>query len=212
MPDIDYASIKEITTLTARFPTTDQLIEYLEGLYKGIMSLSGGRFDPVRNPAQRFKISTHLLRSKEDMLRAQKLGVNRYIYPLEIFDAERRKRYMTSNLHAESKGDSSFEEVLSVLETASSVFGRENVEVVVLVGIDTYDDTLNGINRLHSLGYRIVTYNAFRVYDHDQIDMYQMTLEEIVDAISYIEELFTGGFKQVVNFGNRHAGRLYRQL
>jgi len=212
MPDVDYAEVSEVMTLTGRFNDSFQLMNYLEQLYHGLLDISSGKFDPVNNNFQRIKISTHLLRNVYDMQRAKRLGVKRFAYPLEIVNDQLRKRYMYNENHTENKGANTFDDILKELEEASNVFGRNNVEVFVVIGIDTHQDMMKGLQQLNDLGYKIVTYNPLWVYFNDQIRLYQMSLEEIVDTIMYIEENFANGYKQHINFNVKYADKPFKKI
>ena len=212
MPHINYATLNELVIMTARFNSTEHLITHMEQMHLCMSDISDGKFNPSLNSWQSIKVSTHLLKTKEDMQRAKSLGVKRFLYPLEIFDSEIRKKYMTSKSYHENKGDASFYEVLSILEDASTVFGRENIEVYAVIGLDSHHDTMKGIEKLFSLGYRTITHDIFRTYSYNQFGMYQMTLEEMIDVTMYLEEKFNHGFKQVVDFSNEYVEKLFSQL
>ena len=199
MPGIDYCSLVELMTLTGTFCSTVELLKYLCELRKGMLSVSNGKFDPARNDAQRLKISTHLLRTEDDMRIAKSHGVKRYSYPLEIFSDPLRKKLCKGSV-VDGKGEVTFDEVFEQLGTASKVFGSNANEVLLVVGLDNFKDTKQGIERLSSLEGISITYNPFWAYFMDQIPLYQMSLEEIVDIIVGIEEGIGTSYVQKINF------------
>ena len=196
-PELDYSGLTELVLLTARFGTLNQLLLYLEKLYKGIKIISKGAFDPNVHDGKRIKISTHLISTIEDMKKVEKFGVRRYIYPVEIFNDTLRQKYMSSQFYRDgnNKGDISIDRVYKSLSDAKQVFGEE-VEPVVILGIDNFDDTINGIAYLKKIGMSMLTHNIFRVYDSDQMEMYHMSLEEIIETQILISQNFESPFRQ----------------
>lgn len=165
-----------------------------------MIDISRGKFNPMRYENQRIKVSTHLLDDADSMLEAKSYGVKRYIYPVEIFNDALRTRYMTSQYYKQgtNKGDVCISKVDKVLSQAKGIFGTSNVEPVVILGIDTYDDTKAGIAKIIEMGIKLLTYNVFRVYDTDQIEMYRMCFEEILDVEHYIKGNFERNFSQKI--------------
>ncbi|QAT61464.1 hypothetical protein EQM13_07670 [Acidilutibacter cellobiosedens] len=172
--------------------------------------MTSGKFDPLKNKHQRIKISTHLLNSEDTMLEAKKIGIKRYIYPIEAFNSDVRKNLMTNSKLIENKGDVTFDDIMKILEKASNIFGKENIEPVIVIGLDTYEDTINNVRRLKNEGYTLLTRNIFRIYDNDQFDIYKMNLEEIIAANEEINILFPLGYKQVVDLNDNKINMNYK--
>ena len=199
-PELDYSELTELVVLTARFRDTDQLISYISEIYRGICKISNGGFDPLTHSNQRIKVSTHLLSDLDSMKRIFQVGVRRYIYPIEIFSNKLRRKYMVSPFYEKgsNKGDVSIEEIYKSLNIATSIFGIENIEPVIILGIDTYKNTKKGITTLKSIGLKLLTHNTFRVYDSDQMEMYHMSFEELVDIQQFLLDNFEANFSQKI--------------
>jgi len=212
LPELNFATLTEVIILTGRYYSTEDLLKYVERIVKGLNILSKGDFDPLLNHNQRVKISTHLLQSEDDMIRGKELGIKRFIYPIEIFNDGLRKKYMTNDTYSENKGDTPISSVFEVLERAVKIFGADNVEPVIIVGLDSYEETINGLKRIKQLGVNMLTYSVFRVYDCDQFEMYKLSLDEIVSIISIIENTFSNGYKQIIDFDDKQINKLYRKL
>jgi hypothetical protein len=99
---------------------------------------------------------------------------------------------------------------MKILEKASNIFGKENIEPVIVIGLDTYEDTINNVRRLKNEGYTLLTRNIFRIYDNDQFDIYKMNLEEIIAANEEINILFPLGYKQVVDLNDNKINMNYK--
>jgi hypothetical protein len=209
-PHIDFAEISEVAILTSRFANAKQLLDYIEDFLFEIKVTTSGKFDPLNNEHQRVKVSTHLLNSEETMLKARKMGIKRYIYPIEAFNSDVRKNIMTNPNRTENKGDISFDEIMIILEKASKIFGKENIEPVIIIGLDTYEDTINNVKRLKEAGYTMLTRSIFRIYDNDQFNLYKMNLEEIIAANEEINILFPLGYKQVVELNDNKVNTNYK--
>ena len=196
----EFENLNDMVIFTARFSNKDTLLKYLKDIYYGVIDISRGKFNPMRYENQRIKVSTHLLDDADSMLEAKSYGVKRYIYPVEIFNDALRTRYMTSQYYKQgtNKGDVCISKVDKVLSQAKGIFGTSNVEPVVILGIDTYDDTKAGIAKIIEMGIKLLTYNVFRVYDTDQIEMYRMCFEEILDVEHYIKGNFERNFSQKI--------------
>ncbi|MCF0136628.1 MAG: hypothetical protein HUJ69_09440 [Lachnospiraceae bacterium] len=198
--DLDYEKLTEVVILTARFGNTSNVLSFLRDIYNGLKRVSGGKFDPSINPWQRLKISTHLITTQEAMEAAYSHGVRRFVFPIEVFSNIRREQIMSSGYYSVSnnKGEMKTEEVLSCLKLAGEVFGLENIEPVVILGLDSFEETIEGLELLKKLGITMLTHNIFRVYDSDQIELYQMSLEEVIRVQIYAGELFGTTFKQII--------------
>jgi hypothetical protein len=207
---IDFENISEIAILTSRFANVKQLLDYVRGFLSEMKIMTSGKFDPLKNKHQRIKISTHLLNSEDTMLEAKKIGIKRYIYPIEAFNSDVRKNLMTNSKLIENKGDVTFDDIMKILEKASNIFGKENIEPVIVIGLDTYEDTINNVRRLKNEGYTLLTRNIFRIYDNDQFDIYKMNLEEIIAANEEINILFPLGYKQVVDLNDNKINMNYK--
>jgi len=212
LPELNFDLLTEVIVLTGRYANCDKLLDYVASIITGVRKMSGGKFDPTKNTHQRVKISTHLLASKDDMLKAKNIGINRYIYPIEVFNDDLRRRYMTVDSYTDNKGGVPINSVFESLEEAISVFGINAVEPVIIIGLDSYEDTVRGIQRIKNLGVDILTYSIFRVYDYDQFEMYRMTFEEIMDVISIIESTFSSGYKQIIDFDDKLINKLYKKM
>lgn len=213
-PNYDFSKIIEIVVLTARFGSLNQLMLFMERFYKEIVRVSNGLFDPNKNDWQRIKVSTHLLTTREAMEQVYNFGVRRYIYPIEIFNDALRQTYMTSLYYQKgnNKGDASIDEVYTCLTEAKKVYGADNVEPVVILGIDTFEDTFRGLQNLKRNGINLLTYNVFRVYDSDQLEMYHMSLKDILWLQHFISENFKSSFRQKITNSLPNYNRKYRDI
>ncbi len=102
-----------------------------------------------------------------------------------------------------------FSEIITILDTASKVFGKENIEPVLIIGIDTYEDTMSALLQLKNKGYKTISYNVYRAYYEEQLNLYNMSLEEIVDVTEFIKRNFNQGYKQVVDMNNKCVQKSY---
>lgn len=211
--DLDYSTINEIMILTGRFATASQVVTFMKKMKVGLLHGTGGMFDPDKNKNQRLKVSTHILFSDSELLELKEIGIKRYVYPIEIFNDIFRQKYMTSKFYPQgnNKGDILIHEVYNMLDSAADVFGKENIEPVLLIGIDTYEDTMNGLKKLYSKGYGTLTYNVFRIYDYDQMELIHMSFEEIARVIVWIEKHFRKGYKQVVR-ESKYTRNTYKKI
>lgn len=94
---------------------------------------------------------------------------------------------------------------MSILDTASRVFGRRGVEPVLIVGLDTYGDTVRGIKRLHAEGFTMLTRALFNAYGPDQIPLYRLSLPEAIAATELINQYFGSGHQQVIDLADRYV-------
>jgi hypothetical protein len=209
LPDIQFENLNEFYISTGRFRDTNHVLDYLRGLQKSIFEQYGSKFDPIRRQDQWFKVSTHLLNTLDSMKEAQSLGVKKYLYPIEIVSDMKRKFFMHRSGLMENKGEVSFEEVISVLDLASSVFGKTNIEPVLIIGIDTHMDTMKALRILKSEGYRMISYNVFRAYYEGQLQYYHMDFGEIVDVVAFIDSNFSSGYSQIVDLNNKSVRKSY---
>lgn len=209
LPEVNYQTLNEFYISTGRFRDSKHLLNYLESLYINLKEISCNQFDPVSKEHQWFKVSTHLLDTEEAMIQAQKCGVKKYLYPIEIVCDKKRKKYMASQGVPNNKGDVMFSEIITILDTASKVFGKENIEPVLIIGIDTYEDTMSALLQLKNKGYKTISYNVYRAYYEEQLNLYNMSLEEIVDVTEFIKRNFNQGYKQVVDMNNKCVQKSY---
>ena len=212
LPDIEFGSLNEIYISTGRFTTKKDLLRYLKTFNLEVSKIWGEKFDPSRNQNQWFKVSTHLLDTCEAMAEAKQYGVKKYLYPIEIVSNSKRKSYMTHPRMRDNKGDVSFEEILGILNQASNVFGKDKVEPVLIIGLDTYQDTMRGLKALKTAGHGILTHTIFRAYTEEQLQYYSMDLEEIVDVLAYIKNNFGFGYSQVVDLQNESVKKSYIEV
>ncbi len=112
----------------------------------------------------------------------------------------------------DNKGDVSFEGILGILSQASNVFGIDKIEPVLIIGLDTYQDTMRGLRALKNGGYEILTHTVFRAYTEDQLQYYSMDLGEIVDVLAYIKNNFGFGYSQVVDLQNKSVKKSYIEV
>lgn len=105
------------------------------------------------------------------------------------------------------KGSATFERVMSILETACRVFGQNEVEPVLIIGLDTYDDTMRCVRRLHAEGYKMLTRALFNAYDPDQVPLYRMTLPDAIAATEWINAHFSSGYRQVLDLADDYLRR-----
>lgn len=199
--NLKYEDISEITVMTGRFQSYNQMKRFLSELYAGIVSISDGRFDPCRNNWQRIKISTHLIDSKDKMYELKKYGISRYIYPIETVCDDTRKALMSSKSFTAgtNKGDVPFSEIIECLRLAREVYGEDNVEATIVLGLDQKDDLIEGLNRIYETDARILTYSFFRAYSLEQLSLYKMTLEEMLDIEDWIRTHFKRGYREKSN-------------
>lgn len=209
LPDINYSTLNEFYISTGRFSTTKSLLNYLKNLQLNLKKISNNTFDPTRIKNQWIKVSTHLLDTTDAMNEAYSYGVKKYLYPIEIVCDKKRKQYMTSKNLKNNKGDVSFKEIISILDAASKVFGKENIEPVLIIGIDSYEDTLNALHVLKQEGYTTLSYNIYRAYYEEQLNLYNMSFEEIIDITNFIKNNFNQGYKQIVDMNNKYVKKSY---
>ena len=212
LPDIEFGSLNEIYISTGRFTTKKDLLRFLKTFKNEVSNIWGDKFDPARNQNQWFKVSSHLLDTYEAMAEAKQYGVKKYLYPIEIISNSKRKAYMTHPSMRDNKGDVSFEGILGILSQASNVFGIDKIEPVLIIGLDTYQDTMRGLRALKNGGYEILTHTVFRAYTEDQLQYYSMDLGEIVDVLAYIKNNFGFGYSQVVDLQNKSVKKSYIEV
>lgn len=212
LPNIDFGSLNEIYISTGRFRTKKDLLRYLKTFFLEVSKIWGEKFDPSRNQNQWIKVSTHLLDTCEAMSEAKQYGVKKYLYPIEMVSSSKRKAFMTHPSMRENKGEISFEEILGILDQASGVYGKDKIEPVLIIGLDTYQDTMRGLEALKNEGYETLTHTIFRAYTEEQLQYYSMDLEEIVDVLAYIKNNFGFGYSQVVDLQNESVKKSYIEV
>lgn len=105
----------------------------------------------------------------------------------------------TKRLQTTVKGSATFEEVMAILDTAGRIFGQHQVEPVLILGLDTYDETMAALRRLHAEKFRMLTRSLYNAYDADQIPLYRMNLEEVIAVSEFARKHFVSGHRQVVD-------------
>jgi hypothetical protein len=215
----DWAKIKEVAFITGVFPNDEVLLRYLSDFGGELKALTKGRFDPKENRDQTLKVSSHLLRDERTMKEAKKLGVNSFIFTMEMADNNRRAEVMPLAVGKSGKqvdldrvpivvkGRDRFETILDILRTAIDVYGADNVSPVMVVGLDSRDISIQAMDRLKGIGVRNLIRGLNNIYDDTQFPLYQMPFEEAVTVMQYARDNFASGHRRIVDESDRNVKR-----
>jgi hypothetical protein len=105
------------------------------------------------------------------------------------------------------KGSTTFESVMEILERASYVFGQQEVEPVLIIGLDTYQDTLRALERLYKEGYRLLTRSLLNAYSLSQLSLYRMSLPEIIVLTEFINKHFRSAYQPIIDSDDQNVIR-----
>jgi len=208
-PKTDWKDVSGITVVTGDFQSDHAILDYMQGFVESMDSVTSGDWSPISNSHQDLAVSTHLLESRESMERAKELGMKKFMYTVEMSDDDRREEvmYVSKNVknNAVNKGHTPFKGALGVLETAIDVFGVENVEPVLVVGLDPIEKTKQSLDKLRELKIRRVSRALVNIYNMNQFSLMRSGFEGAVEGMQYARDLFGSAHSRVVNGDNPTA-------
>lgn len=201
--DIDFNYVKQISFITGAFDNIQQLYDYINSFINHMDQYTKGKFSPINNESQSVKVSTHLIADKIWMNAFKQLGVRQFMYTIETLDDSNRKQYMVARTDtAVEKGTVPVCDTMHILENASSIFGKQNIEPVMIIGLDTYDKTKQWLQEMQKLGYSKLTRGIYNVYNANQLKYYKMNLPELINITEYINKNFLSGYRQILTPNN----------
>lgn len=199
---VGFKKINEIAFITGGFKCEDDLVNYIQEFISVLGDITNNAFDPRLHWDQHIKVSSHLLKTKKNFRALKSMGMKIFTYTVEsITDCNRK---IILNDIPNSKGYLGIDQVSEILENASSIWGKSNIESVIIIGVDKYDDTLEWLDKMYKTGYRTLTRGLFNVYNQNHFQYYQMNLEKIMSVASYINRRFISGYRQQLDTNNDH--------
>lgn len=189
-------TLRSVAIITGAFRSPDDALDYIERFNSCLSNLTSGRFDPLHNDSQFYKISSHCFDSLHYMEKLKKVGVKQYMYSVEMV-SDYRKEILTNGEIL--KGKLNLASIKEVLETAASVWGNNYVEPTYVIGLDSFDDTFQWIDLLSGIGITKMTRALYNAYSPEQCKYYKMDLKSALVCALEINRRFSSGYHQYLN-------------
>ncbi len=199
----NWEDVSGITLVTGDFKDGERILSYMEEFVGVMGTLTAGQWDPAVHSHQDISVSTHLLRTRDVMERAKAIGMKRFIHTVEMVSDDEREAVMhlgqgPLQSTPKNKGHSTFADSLRVLQTAIDIFGAENVEPVLVVGLDSLEKTQNAMDGLKAIGITHVSRGLINIYNMNQFGLLPVPFEEAVAGMQYARDLFASQYRRTV--------------
>lgn len=207
----DWGAISEIAIVTGEFTTDEAVLKYIEGFVAEMKIVTSGQWNPLANSHQEITVSSHLLQSYDSMAIAKSLGMKHFLYTVEMVDDNREevmhvagKEFKSSSVN---KGHGSFSGILDILQTAIGIFGAENVEPALVIGLDPINEAVRAMDKLKALGINNVSRALLNVYNINQFQLMHTSFEDAVYMMQYAKNLFKSSQNRVIQKNGAMSNR-----
>jgi len=200
----NWGEISGITFSTGDFRDEPHLLEYVEKFVAAMGTVTGGEWNPQKNEHQYISVLTHILKSRAGLEQARSLGMKRFIHTVEMTDAARREQVMHLNRKdfestPRNKGYTTFEGILGVLGNAVEVFEPQNVEAILVVGLDPLERTRSAMDQLKEIGITRVGRALINIYNMNQFALVPASFEDAVGGMEYAKRLFASPHRKRIS-------------
>lgn len=191
---VDWASRMQVSFVTGTFRDFDTMHQYVDAFGKRMREITGGGFDPAHNAMQNIHLSTHLARTTDDMRRLYDAGVHSVQDTIEIVNDDVRKDVMrkakAGDGRLRAKGELTFDDCLQAVEAGVQVMGENGYYASLVLGLDTYEDTVRGMNALRDAGLTRLDPSTYQPFEKSGLKLFRMSAEDIVRSTLKYEQTF----------------------
>lgn len=185
-PELNWSSNMQIAIVTGTFANFKHMFTYIEQFVDTMSRTTQGKFDPRVKQLQNIHVLSHLARTRDEMDALRSIGVKTYQDTAEIVNDDRRAALMPKanpkNRVLLGKGELKFEDILQSVADGVEVFGRNNYFVTLILGLDTYDDTMRGLQGLAEAGLTYLDRPAYQPFELGGISLYAMGVTDLIRA------------------------------
>lgn len=190
---LDWGSNMQVSFVTGAFNDFESMHDYVEAFISEMRLRTNGLFDPTENYKQNIHIMSHLARTATDFTRLKQMGARTYSDTIEVIDDIRRQVIMPeprSRLVA-PKGSIVFDDCVRTASLGIEVLGERNYSPTIISGLDAFNETIDGADRLYREGVRFADMPVLLAVEQKALKLYQDSPINIAASQVIVRRLFS---------------------